>query len=106
MNKINQETKLLVISVMIVAVVGLAVQSLTKSQTAEAIPGGGCDIRPDGTNYGSGGHNTVNSQTGEATISGGGTSNPDDPTQGGSGGRCVYNIYAEGANCVGNRSPP
>lgn len=87
------------------------------SQTAEAIPGGGCDIRPDGTNYcsggsghrdgpgGSGSHNTVNYQTGEATISGGGTSNPDNPTEGGSGGRCVYNIYVEGDNCVGNRVP-
>jgi hypothetical protein len=120
MNKINGETRLLVITVMIAAVAGLAAQSLTTTQTAEA--GGGCSERPDGTLYcsggrgnddgvggdgpgGRGGHNTLDPETGDAVQSGGGSPDTGQPSQDnhkeGSGGRCVYNINEEGADCVG-----
>ena len=120
MNKINQETKLLIIAIMIVAVAGVAVQSLTTTQTAEASEN--CSERPDGTLYcsggrgnddgvggdgpgGRGGHNTIDPETGDAVASGGGSPDSGQPSRDnhkiGSGGRCEYNIKQEGADCVG-----
>jgi hypothetical protein len=109
MNKSNQETKLVVIAVMISAVAGLAAQSLTTTQTAEARLNG-CTETHDGSfrctggerydvdaQGGHGGQNTVNYETGEASESGGGSRT--------GGFHCEYNIYEEGSRCVGNRVP-
>jgi hypothetical protein len=128
MNMSNQETKLLVIVVMIAAVAGLAAQSLT-TQTAEAYSPHSEDCRTEidgtlicsggvsgsgeceGCGEGPGGHGGaffVNPETGDAVQAGGGSRDSGQPSQDnqkeGSGGRCEYNFNEEGADCVGGGS--